>query len=251
MGVYNLFILWTVMFSHSVIKMEYHILAWDHTWMFNMNHSRMWSSLLAMLIGTQVFWTLTLMTTTIGMMRSQITWIILNLLMHSATIKAVQPNSKSHLPTLGVTEDAIRWDKWLDVRLLLSEGIGLQRIVENGATARNGCVWHALASVCTASSVTPCPLEMHVIFLIEHVLFVSCFVTVTVPLLLALLLTHHMGFYHWIPLMGALLYNVSNTDNDCAIAMLPSLMLRSSLSSLLLSRRSKMSLILIYVLVCQ
>ena len=48
----------------------------------------------------------------------------------------------------------MRWDKWLDVRLLLSEGIGLQRIVVNGATARNSCIWHAFASVCTASSVT-------------------------------------------------------------------------------------------------
>jgi hypothetical protein len=65
--------------------------------MLNINHPHMWFSL-AMLIGTQYFWILALMTTAIGMMPSWITWIIPNFLMSSAIIQDVQPILKSHLP---------------------------------------------------------------------------------------------------------------------------------------------------------
>ena len=35
---------------------------------------------------------------------------------------------------------------------MLSEGIGLQRTVVNGATARSSCIWRVFASVCSTTS---------------------------------------------------------------------------------------------------
>ena len=57
----------------------------------------------------------------------------------------------------------MQWDNWLVVRLklLLSEGIWMQRTVAKVATVRSNCVWHASASVRAASSVTHVHLDVN------------------------------------------------------------------------------------------